>query len=202
MNEKRSNIGEIEERHRVQVIIVPDPNLETPHFNVERTRDEGKEVVNQPSYELIPQQEMEANLHQPAPIAAEQPAVKSINSATPAPRPQQGTKAAKKPGILARFFSWIADNEADQVPEKPNKPHRSRKRSRNNRDYNRRNRSGGNNRRRGNNQNRRRNDNARRASSHRNRNNDKHHSASSKNKTSNTTPNTAKTSDHSTSANP
>ena len=36
LNEKRSNIGEIEERHHVRVIIIPDPNLETPHFNVER----------------------------------------------------------------------------------------------------------------------------------------------------------------------
>ncbi len=202
LNEKRSNIGEIEERHRVQVIIVPDPNLETPHFNVERTRDEGKEVVNQPSYELIPKQEMEANLHQPAPVAAEQPAVKSINTSSPAPRPQQGTKAVKKPGLFARFFTWIANNEEDQAPKKSNKPHRSRNRSRNNRDNNRRNRSGGNNRRRGNNQNRRRGDNTRRTSSHRNRNNGRNHSTSSKNKTSGTTSNTNKTSDRTASTNP
>ena len=88
----------------MQVIIVPDPNLETPHFNVERTRDEGKEVVNQPSYELIPQQEMEANLHQPLSTPAEQPAVKSINTSAPAPIPQQGTKTVKKTWVISTIF--------------------------------------------------------------------------------------------------
>ncbi len=177
LNEKRTNIGEIESRHRVQIIIVPDPNLETPHFNVERTRDEGKEVVNKPSYELIPQQETELNLHKPAPIAAEQPAVKSINAEAPAPTPQQAKKAtSSKPGLFARFFAWLAGNKAEENTNKQTSQNRNRKRSRGYRENNRRNRSGGSNRRRNNSPNRRRSDNGRKAN--RNRHNGKHHSAS------------------------
>ena len=176
LNEKRSNIGDIESRHRVQIIIVPDPNLETPHFNVERTRDEGKEAPSKASYELIPQQETEVNLHKPAPIAPEQPAVKSINTGAPAPTPQQAQKSAnQKPGLLSRLFAWLSGSSTNDNKNQQDKQNQNRKRSRGYRD-NRRNRSGNNNRRRNNNHNRRRSDNGRRGN--RNRNNGKNHSGS------------------------
>lgn len=168
LNEKRSNIGDIEDRHRVQVIIIPDPNLETPHFNVERTRDEGKEVVNRPSYELIPQQDTETNLHKPAPIAAEQPAVKSIN-ATP-PVPKRNTSAGKsETGFFKKLFSWFAADEAEEETKENTTQSRSNNHSRDNyRGKNRRSnnsRSGGNNRRRNHSNNRRNSDNSRNKSS-------------------------------------
>ncbi len=176
LNEKRSNIGDIEARNHVQIIIIPDPNLETPHFNVERTRDEGKEVINRPSYELIPQQETEANLHKPAPITAEQPAVKTINAA--APVPQKKTKATSKPGFFSKLLSWLSSDEVEEPPKRSNNQNRQNNRSRdgnrgNNRNNN--NRSGGNNRRRNHPNNRRRNDNSRKSSSNRNRGNGKSH---------------------------
>ncbi|MEM7400812.1 MAG: Rne/Rng family ribonuclease [Pseudomonadota bacterium] len=165
LNEKRSNIGEIEERHKVQIIIIPDPNLETPHFNVERTRDDNKEVVNVPSYDLIPKEETDLELHKPAPIAAEQPAVKTISAVAPAPTPGQIAKS--KPGLFARLIKWLGGSEPEKAPKKSNNQNRNRKRGY--RD-NRRNRSS-NNRRRGN-QNRRRNDNNRNSSgNNRNRHN-------------------------------
>jgi len=192
LNEKRSNIGDIEARHRVQVIIIPDPNLETPHFNVERTRDEGKEVVSRPSYELIPQQDTDANLHKPAPIAAEQPAVRSISATPPVPKRNAGAKNSE-PGFFKKLFSWFAADEAVEEPKANEAQNRNNNRSRDNyRGKNRRsnsNRSGGNNRRRNNSNNRRRSDNSRnKSSNNRNRNNGKSSSPKAQsNNTSNQT---------------
>ena len=201
LNEKRPNIGEIEARHRVQIVIVPDPNLETPHFNVERTRDEGKEVVSQPSYELIPKQEMETNIQKHAPVEIEQPVVKSISAVSPAPTPQQIAKANAKPGLLARFFAWLAGDTAERERIKPARQHHSRNRSRTNRDNNRRNRSGGNNRRRNNSPNRRRNDNGRRVSNNR-RHNGRSQSNQSRNKAESSMSSSSDNSSENTGANP
>ena len=201
LNEKRPNIGEIEARHRVKIVIVPDPNLETPHFNVERTRDEGKEVVSQPSYELIPKQEMETNIQKPAPVEIEQPAVKSISAVSPAPTPQQIAKANAKPGLLARFFAWLAGDNAEKETKKPTRQSHNRNRSRGNRDNNRRNRSVGNNRRRNSGPNRRRNDNGRRASNNR-RHNGRSQSNPSRNKTESSMSSSSVNTSENTSANP
>lgn len=171
LNEKRSNIGEIEARHRVQVIIIPDPNLETPHFNVERTRDEGKEVAKRPSYELIPKQETDVSLHKPAPIRVEQPAVKSI-SATPPVMTRSANLDSSKPGFFKQFLSLFAAGDAEEQTTTNSEPKRNSNSTRNDyRGNNRRknNRSGGNNRRRSSSNNRRRNDSSRKPTSNRNR---------------------------------
>jgi ribonuclease E len=187
LNEKRHNIGDIEARHRVQIIIIPDPNLETPHFNVERTRDEGKEIISRPSYELIPQQETEVNLHKPASITAEQPAVKSINAIPRTPQ-RSIDEVVEKPGLFSRLFTWFAADEEDEPIKSSKEPAHSDNRSRDDiRSNNRRsnNRSGGNNRRRNKSNNRRRNDSSRKTSSNRNRSNGKGHSSQSRTTSSN-----------------
>jgi len=108
LNEKRSGISEIEARHSVQLIIVPDPNLETPHFSVERIRDHGKKTSLKSSYEHIPQEEASANLVKQTPVAAEQPAVKSMHASTPAPFPQtQRSSEVPGPSMLKSLFSWL-----------------------------------------------------------------------------------------------
>ncbi|TVQ69255.1 MAG: ribonuclease E [Oceanospirillales bacterium] len=40
LNEKRAEVHAIERRHDVQVVIVPNPNMETPHYEVVRIRDD------------------------------------------------------------------------------------------------------------------------------------------------------------------
>ena len=50
LNEKRPVLREIESSHKVRVLIIPNPNLETPHFQVERIRDD--QTKAQVSHEL------------------------------------------------------------------------------------------------------------------------------------------------------
>ncbi len=131
LNEKRSAISEIEDRHLVQLVVIPDPNLETPHFTIERIRDDDKEVSNKSSYELIPQEEASVNLTKPVTTVAEQPAVRSIHTATsPAPH-RQKQSASTKPGMLKRFFAWLLGNDIQPKLKETSKPNQQSSRSRN-----------------------------------------------------------------------
>lgn len=40
LNEKRNDITKLEARHRIQILLVPNPQLETPHFHIERIRQD------------------------------------------------------------------------------------------------------------------------------------------------------------------
>ncbi len=59
LNEKRSGLSLLEERYGVQVTIIPDPNLLTPSYVVERGRTKDLEVRKGPalSYKQIPEPE-------------------------------------------------------------------------------------------------------------------------------------------------
>ncbi|HSC82063.1 MAG TPA: ribonuclease E [Pseudomonas sp.] len=55
LNEKRNSITKIELRTRARIIILPTDHLETPHFEVQRLRDDSPEVLTgQSSYEMTP----------------------------------------------------------------------------------------------------------------------------------------------------
>lgn len=55
LNEKRNAITKIELRTRARIFILPDDHLETPHFEVQRLRDDSPELVaGQTSYEMPP----------------------------------------------------------------------------------------------------------------------------------------------------
>lgn len=169
LNEKRSTISEIESRHTVQLIIVPDPNLETPHFSVERLRDDNKETKNMSSYEMIPKEEATVNLSSHPVAAAELPVVKSIQAENPAPSPKSKKQSASKPGLLSRLFSWLFAKSDTATTKQSNKSNKRRNRQSNYRNstYNR-SRSNSNRRRGprdGSRNNRRRNDNSRRSAS-------------------------------------
>ncbi|MDH5361606.1 MAG: ribonuclease E, partial [Gammaproteobacteria bacterium] len=107
LNEKRQMINAIEERQKIQVLIIPNLHMETPHYEVVRVRSdeipEGNEDVA--SYEMAQHKELDIpTASTDAPRAAtEAPAVKSV--APPSPR----TKP-KKPGLLVRIFRALFGN--------------------------------------------------------------------------------------------
>lgn len=101
LNEKRQMINAIEDRQKIQVLIIPNLHMETPHYEVIRVRSdeipEGSEDVA--SYQMAQHQELEiptATKDAPRP-AAEAPAVKTVSPPTPRAKP-------KKPGLLVRLF--------------------------------------------------------------------------------------------------
>jgi ribonuclease E len=125
LNEKRVPISEIEQRTKVRVVIVPMPQLDTPHFELQRLRDDevGKKV--ELSYKMQPDQ---VETTQSAPTTSspprEQAAVQSITPQVPAPATAERTESkapendSDKPGLVAKILSFFSPSE-EEVKEEP-----------------------------------------------------------------------------------
>ncbi|MCK3655029.1 ribonuclease E [Pasteurellaceae bacterium Macca] len=137
LNEKRRAISSIETRHNVQVVVVPNESMETPHFHVYRLRE--NEVMPVLSYDLARryQQEHEEEsitaLHhhgEEALVTRNEPVitVESVLQSTelnlqPAPTPESA-----KPSLLSRLIAKIKGFFATEEvqPEKKPRQHRHR----------------------------------------------------------------------------
>ena len=159
-NDKRSEIIDIESRHKTQIAIIPNPNFQTPHFEVLRVR-ENDNVADQVSFELKYEQELAAETNPPA--TKETAAVTSVsNKRAPAPV----AKEVKEPSFLSKLIAGIASIFKDDEPKKKPVSKNNTKRNNNNRNarppQNRSNNRNSNNRRNeGRNTNNRRNENNR-----------------------------------------
>ncbi len=94
LNEKRAAVAQIEQRHGVSLVLVPNPHLHTPHYQVKRlrkdevTQGEGSGLshllVEEPEREEAPWLERE-------PVQREEPAVKwTAPAPAPTPAPASG----------------------------------------------------------------------------------------------------------------
>jgi ribonuclease E len=129
LNEKRGEIQKLEARLKVNIILVPNPHLETPHYKVQRLKhDELNEMEHVPSsYELVErpeepkapgQEEGDKRERQEAVVKAitpAQPAPVVADAPKPAPAPQPApvaaaaaaapaANAAAGAGFLSRLF--------------------------------------------------------------------------------------------------
>jgi ribonuclease E len=118
LNEKRDLLAELEARHKIPVMLIPSPALETPEFDVQRIRmDDSAEIRGVASYDLTKVAEQpEVGLPQAeaAAAAAEVPAVKSVKPTAPAPQPVAvaATRQEKKPGLLKRLVASLVGDDS------------------------------------------------------------------------------------------
>ncbi len=142
LNEKRNVLSEMEERNKVRVVVVPDPQLETPHYRVERIRSQDTEE-SEVSYEITSSEEQEELVVTAAKAVLPEPAaVKTVTPPAPPPAEDKPATPAKPavakskpaategPGLFTRFLSKLFGDEAEEVKPEPTKPPRKR-RSRN-----------------------------------------------------------------------
>ena len=89
LNEKRSEIQKLEGRLKVNIVMVPNPHLETPHYKVQRLRhDELNEMEHVPSsYEMVerPEEPKPAGAEEEAKRERQEAVVKGITPTQPAP---------------------------------------------------------------------------------------------------------------------
>lgn len=121
LNEKRQDVSGIEERHGIIVRLIPNQNLETPHFDVQRVRaqDDHASKRNE-SFELVAEAADPSSHYaeQTAVAPAEEAAVQNI--ARPAMQPPAPVAVAAAPvprGIVRRFFDFLfaaGDEDADK----------------------------------------------------------------------------------------
>ncbi len=121
LNEKRTEITKIELKQRITVLLVPNKNLETPNYRLERLRHDDPRLENlQASYTMIDELDEEVGITRrekgkpkqepvikgvlpetPAPVAA--PKVEPV----PVPAPVQAAPAAVAAPAGSGFFGWI-----------------------------------------------------------------------------------------------
>ena len=140
LNEKRLSLQEIENRHKIDLIIVPQSNLESPHFEVQRIRNDDKETDGKASYELSQGEEQNVDLTTTTRRTVAKPAVSAVNIDMPAPVPAQtgSHKSEHSSGILARLFAWLfsgnskaskgRDKHGDQQKRHGRNSHKSNRR--------------------------------------------------------------------------
>ncbi|MEI6860569.1 MAG: ribonuclease E [Shewanella sp.] len=137
LNEKRKTIRITEQRHDVEIYIIPDPNMTTPDYRVSRHRKDDQ--ISESSYKLLEQPE--SNLYEPRKLertTAPEPALKGFTAPVKAPeskpKAQTAPKMTEEPGLIAKFFTAIAKLfKAESKAEEPKKPSESRSQNRNNR---------------------------------------------------------------------
>ncbi|WP_019569997.1 Rne/Rng family ribonuclease [Thioalkalivibrio sp. ALE11] len=145
LNEKRQAIGEIEERHGVEISIIPNPQFFTPHFTVQRVRgDEREDVVSdRSSHQLVEIVEEDPDPHQERRQKPEKPLVQGVRVSAPPPEspaaPPTGAGSSApagpppepvaQPGFFGRIWSALFPNsrppastagtpaESDTAPE-------------------------------------------------------------------------------------
>ncbi len=117
LNEKRQEVSSVEARQQVRVLVLPNPNLETPQYDLRRVRhqDLAQAGSREASYQLIsrmPAAEIEIGTRDRR--LAEGPAVKDIVRDLPAPQPPPpplplsfDSRPAAHGGFIRRIFSSL-----------------------------------------------------------------------------------------------
>lgn len=130
LNEKRNDITKIESRLKVNLVLIPNKNLETPHHHIERLRhDDPRLESSASSLDLVQTPETDVTW-QPSKAneakARPEAIVKSITHAQPAPviaapepvvAPAAAQGAASATGLFKRFMNWLTG--AGATPEAP-----------------------------------------------------------------------------------
>ncbi|MCB1730149.1 MAG: ribonuclease E, partial [Halieaceae bacterium] len=149
LNEKRAALSEIEQVTKSRVLVIPNPNFETPHFEVQRLRDDEIEGDHEVSYTIdiaVPDTEAISDTHS-ADIPVQRAAVQRIApTAAPAPAPAPAATPATAPapvrqaapagkaqrGFLARLLPAlfgepepepkVVEEKTEKQPEPSDKP--------------------------------------------------------------------------------
>jgi ribonuclease E len=128
LNEKRGDVAAIEAQQKVEILLIPNQNLETPHFEIQRVRGQDLAGVGSgESFEMVTEVESPTTdfSRSQAPETHE-PAVKHISRDTPKPTP---AATRGKPGLFKRFLAGLFGIAARQPkPEKRGSQHDARRR--------------------------------------------------------------------------
>ncbi|TVP89320.1 MAG: Rne/Rng family ribonuclease [Thioalkalivibrio sp.] len=125
LNEKRDSLADIEDRHDVDISILPSTQLLTPHYTVRRIRDDGREdeLAGKSSYQFVEEADTAEELAelerrgrpdrplvQNIPVSAPPPSPPPAAARATAPIPQ----SVAQPGFFARI--WAALFPANAAP--------------------------------------------------------------------------------------
>jgi len=123
LNEKRPIISEVEKRCGVNVVLVPNPHMDSPRYDIQRLRDDelqqagatttSYKLVAEPAPAPLPGAETK---HEPP----EEPAVKSVTPAKPVPASR--VEGPIRPGIITRLWRSLFGSGEKPVASPPPRP--------------------------------------------------------------------------------
>ncbi len=133
LNEKRSDITKIESRLKVNLILIPNRHLETPHHHIERLRHDDPRLEDvKTSFELVdaPSTDMSWAPKEQEIKSKPEALVKGITPAQPAPVSSTPAKKADSteasPGFFKRLFGWLSGGSSTEKKTEEAKPAESR----------------------------------------------------------------------------
>jgi ribonuclease E len=122
LNEKRADITKIEARLKVNLILIPNKHIETPHHVIERLKHDDPRLedikssfdrVEAPSTDLAWNPKEEVQRLKPEAL------VKGVTPSQPAPTstPKQiAPVATAQPSLFKRLFGWLFGGSTDSTP--------------------------------------------------------------------------------------
>jgi ribonuclease E len=127
INEKREWLHQLESQREANIVLVPDPNMQTPNYSIRRVRDDELGLAENAvtSYQMAGQAPVELDFKSATEqrAAAAPAAVQQIAPAAPAPAPAPPPVAREPagPGLWARFLRWLrgGDGAAGAVRQEP-----------------------------------------------------------------------------------
>lgn len=136
LNEKRSAVRSIEKQHEVSLLIIPNPNLQTPHYHILRRRPEEALVDVSYNIELIDDVAAENDKPMQDIKPKEQPVLQGLTAPQQAPSapapvtaPAEKPQTAAEPGLLSKLSGWLSgllESKPEPEPEPVKKPETTR----------------------------------------------------------------------------
>lgn len=150
LNEKRDEIFSVQERQNTRVVIIPNPDLETPHFSIERVKSSDADDTETLSYKIErSESENTSNLYEEDKLPEQQQAairsIKPTQAPAPTAIPASKNAQAKTPGLLSRIVKFFSGEPEQPEPKKPS--NNKKPKSNGNRNKNQGNRKNGSNNR-------------------------------------------------------
>mgnify|MGYP003673565275 FL=1 len=139
LNEKRAALSEIEQTTKARMLVIPNPNLETPHFEVQRLRDDEVDGEQEVSYAVdiaVPDTAFISDSHsadipvQQAAVQGVSPKARTAKPASAAPtkttddshtqKQKQRRKSTSAPkGVFSRIMSVLVGSGSTTKTEAP-----------------------------------------------------------------------------------
>lgn len=107
MNEKRQYLQDIEKRHGVSMVVVANPYMHSPHYEITRLKEDNVGKNRKPSYNLIQTPEITLPKVDEG-VSLDEPAVKAYATA-----PDSTHADAQQPGFIKRLWTSLFGGHAE-----------------------------------------------------------------------------------------
>jgi len=110
-NEKRAALAEVESRHKVPIVMLANPHLVTPHFEILRVRK--SDVTDVPSYSRVETPEAQVVANERTQSQSSVPAGPAVTRIVP-DRPAPARSEEKAPGLFARLAKILFSHPKEE----------------------------------------------------------------------------------------